>query len=212
MSRYVIGLALADDPERHPVALTPAEQAELRERVEEVWLLVRAAKEAAADSGLSLARCDPGSGGADPPEQAPRIESGAGWGRQVRLSRRRRARAKPQRHLSLSATDAEWAVVSANAERRGLSKARYLMGLVERDTGGTDSAPPMVLGPDEQRALLDAVRAIHALLIEDPVPSAREESQPADETAATPPPEDGSTPASPDTADPPGPPRQERLF
>lgn len=120
----------------------------------------------------------------------------------MRLSRRRRARAKPQRHLSLSATDAEWAVVSANAERRGLSKARYLMGLVERDAGGGDRAPPMVLAPEDQRALLDAVRAIHALLIGDPSP-------PAGETAATPSPEDGP---APDTATPPGPPRQERLL
>ena len=116
----------------------------------------------------------------------------------MRLSRRRRARAKPQRHLSLSATDAEWAVVSANAERRGLSKARYLMGLVERDApgtgsgagGGADRDPPMVLAPDEQRALLDAARAIHALLIGDRTP-------PAEETAP---------------ADAPDPPSQGRLF
>ncbi|MDE0060035.1 MAG: hypothetical protein OXP07_18100 [Defluviicoccus sp.] len=120
----------------------------------------------------------------------------------MRLSRRRRARAKPQRHLSLSATDAEWAVVSANAERRGLSKARYLMGLVERDAGGDDPAPPMVLASDEQRALLDAARAIHALLIEDRTP-------PADGTATTSPPADAASPAP---ADPPDPPRQERLL
>ena len=108
----------------------------------------------------------------------------------MRLSRRRRARAKPLRHLSLSATDAEWTVVSANAERRGLSKARYLMGLVERDAGGGDRAPPMVLASDEQRALLDAARAIHALLIGDPNP-------PAEETA---------------TADASDPPSQGQLF
>ena len=54
VSRYAIGLALADDPDRHPVALTPAEQAELRERVEEVWDIVRSAKAAADGIGLSV--------------------------------------------------------------------------------------------------------------------------------------------------------------
>ena len=55
VSHYVLGLALADDPDRHPVALTEAEQAELRDRVLEVWLFVRAAKAALGDSGLTLA-------------------------------------------------------------------------------------------------------------------------------------------------------------
>ena len=122
------------------------------------------------------------------------------------MSRSRRRRGKPNRHVSLSATDAEWAVVSGNAERRGLSKARYLMGLVERDAGGEDPAPPMVLAPDDQRALLASVRAIHALLTEGP---AREESPPAEETA---PPLPTDAPA-PDPADPTGPPpRQGRLL
>ena len=139
------------------------------------------------------------------------------------MRRSRRRRGKPNRHVSLSATDAEWAVVSGNAERRGLSKARYLMGLVERDTSGEDSAPPMVLAPDDQRALLASVRAIHALLTEDP---AREEDAPAEETAP-PPPTEIPTPSppttdvphpptdapAPDPADPSGPPpRQGRLL
>ena len=55
ISRYVLGLALADDPDRHPVALTEAEQAELRDRVGEVWLFVRAAKAAVGGSGIGLA-------------------------------------------------------------------------------------------------------------------------------------------------------------
>ena len=142
------------------------------------------------------------------------------------MRRSRRRRGKPNRHVSLSATDAEWAVVSGNAERRGLSKARYLMGLVERDApgsgagagGGADPAPPMALAPDEQRALLASVRAIHALLTEDA--PAREERPPEEEIAppapedATPPPADAPSPpenvSSPDTAHPP--PRQGRLF
>ena len=55
VSRYVIDLALADDPSRHPVALTPAEQAELRGRVAEVWEIARSAKAAAEESGMSVA-------------------------------------------------------------------------------------------------------------------------------------------------------------
>ena len=55
-----------------------------------------------------------------------------------------------------------------NAARLGLSKARYLVGLVERDAAGEeDKGPFMALSPDEQRALLAAVRAIHALMTED---------------------------------------------
>ena len=55
VSRYVLDLALADDPERHPVVLTEAEQLELRDRVEEVWLFVRAVKEGLAGTGTGLA-------------------------------------------------------------------------------------------------------------------------------------------------------------
>ena len=138
------------------------------------------------------------------------------------MRRSRRRRGKPNRHVSLSATDAEWAVVSGNAERRGLSKARYLMGLVERDTSGADPAPPMVLAADDQRALLASVRAIHALLTD---PPAREENPPAEETAPPPPaeipaPSPPTTDATPpaetapaaDPAPPPDPPRVWRPF
>ncbi len=55
VSRYVIDLALADDPDRHPVALTPGEQAELRERVAEVWEIARSAKDTADEAGMSVA-------------------------------------------------------------------------------------------------------------------------------------------------------------
>ena len=53
-SRFVLDLALADDPERHPVALTVAEQTELHDRGREVWIFVCAVKQAVGDSGLSL--------------------------------------------------------------------------------------------------------------------------------------------------------------
>ena len=54
VSHYVLGLALADDPGRYPVVLTEDEQAELRDRVGEVWIFVHAAKAALGDSGLAL--------------------------------------------------------------------------------------------------------------------------------------------------------------
>ena len=41
ISRYMLDLALADDPDRHPVVLTPAEQAELRDGVRELLVLAR---------------------------------------------------------------------------------------------------------------------------------------------------------------------------
>ena len=42
VSRYVVELALADDPDRHPLVLTEEEQAELRDGVREVQAFVRA--------------------------------------------------------------------------------------------------------------------------------------------------------------------------
>ena len=44
VSRYVLDLAVADDPDRHPVVLTPDEQEELRDGVRELRVLVRAAE------------------------------------------------------------------------------------------------------------------------------------------------------------------------
>ena len=41
ISRYMLDLAAADDPDRHPVVLTPAEQAELRDGVRELLALAR---------------------------------------------------------------------------------------------------------------------------------------------------------------------------
>ena len=88
----------------------------------------------------------------------------------MRLSRRRRAERKPAgRHLSLTATDAEWEAVRARAEARGLSIARYLIGLAERDgaaePGGARPGPDpgwMALSADEQRELLAAMRELRA--------------------------------------------------
>ena len=74
-------------------------------------------------------------------------------------------RTKPPRHLSISATDAEWNTVRDHAARRGQTVARYLVGLVERDGRARDgSAPVLALAPAEQREMLEAVREIRALV------------------------------------------------
>ena len=55
VSRHVLELALADDPDRHPLVLTDEEQAELRDGVREVRAFVRALRrELPGGSGLSL--------------------------------------------------------------------------------------------------------------------------------------------------------------
>ena len=55
VSRYVMELALADDPDRHPLVLTEEEQAELRDGVREMQAFVLALRrELPGGSGLSL--------------------------------------------------------------------------------------------------------------------------------------------------------------
>lgn len=72
---------------------------------------------------------------------------------------------RPARHLSISATDAEWDIVRDHAARRGLPLNRYLVGLVERDGRARDgSAPILALNAVEQRELLEGVREIRALM------------------------------------------------
>lgn len=78
-----------------------------------------------------------------------------------RVRRRRKAR-RPSRHISISATDADWEIVRSNAKRRGLSIARYLLGLVERDAAEEDAGlrhehPALALAKEEQREQLEAV-------------------------------------------------------
>ena len=87
-----------------------------------------------------------------------------------RVRRRRKAR-RPSRHISISATDADWDVVRSNAERRGLSIARYLLELVERDASEEDAGlqhkhPALALAREEQREQLEAVREVRALMLE----------------------------------------------
>lgn len=114
----------------------------------------------------------------------------------MRLSRRRRREMKPgSRHLSLSATDAEWDAVREKARRRGLSIARYLVGLAERD-GEDEPGPWMVLTADEQREMLAALREMRAHAT-GPAPPSPEATAPTAIPAA--PSADGSPR---DTADP----------
>ena len=84
--------------------------------------------------------------------------------------RRRKAR-RPSRHISISATDADWEMVRSNAARRGLSIARYLLELVERDASEKDASlqhecPALALTKEEQREQLEAVREVRALMLE----------------------------------------------
>ena len=86
------------------------------------------------------------------------------------MSRKRRRR-KVGKHISLSATDADWETVRSNAKRRGLSIARYLVELVERDASEEDAGlrhecPELALAKEEQRELLEAVREVRALMLE----------------------------------------------
>ena len=88
------------------------------------------------------------------------------------MKRRRHRRRKPvSKHISISATDADWEVVRSHANRRGLSIARYLVELVERDGAEEDAdlrheCPAVALSAEEQREQLEAVREIRALMLE----------------------------------------------
>ena len=87
-----------------------------------------------------------------------------------RVRRRRKAR-RPSRHISISATDAEWETVRNKADRRGLSIARYLLGLVERDASEEDAGPrheypALALAKEEQREQLEALQEVRALMLE----------------------------------------------
>ena len=87
------------------------------------------------------------------------------------MKRRRRRRKPASKHISISATDADWEVVRSHADRRGLSIARYLVELVERDgseedTGLRHECPAVALSAEEQREQLEAVREVRALMLE----------------------------------------------
>ena len=54
-SEYVLDLVEADDPDRHPVVLTPDEQEELRDGLREMRGFLREAQAALGERGLGLA-------------------------------------------------------------------------------------------------------------------------------------------------------------
>ena len=57
--------------------------------------------------------------------------------------RRPRRKKAPSKHLTVSATDDEWEMVKSHADHRGLSNARYLVGLAARDGVEGNEGPPL---------------------------------------------------------------------
>ena len=84
----------------------------------------------------------------------------------MRRARRGRRRKGTSKHISISAWDSEWETVRRHADRRGLSIARYLVGLVERGGPEEVAGPALALDAGEQRELLAAVREIRSLTLE----------------------------------------------
>ncbi len=84
----------------------------------------------------------------------------------MRRARRGRRTKATSKHISISAWDSEWETVRRNADRRGLSIARYLVGLVERGGPEEIAGPVVALDAAEQRELLAAVREIRSLMLE----------------------------------------------
>ena len=81
------------------------------------------------------------------------------------MSRRRRRRpTPPPESLTLSATDADWAVVRDNAERQGVSISRYVVALVLDGGGNAPDGPALALSGGEQREMLETVRTFRALM------------------------------------------------
>ena len=120
----------------------------------------------------------------------------------MRRPRRGRKR-KGSKHLTISARNAEWEEARAKADRLGLSIARYVKTLMDRDVSGGEKTFT-ALTPEEQRELLEGVRelrALRALLTEEAAAPARDE-----ETAREPPaprtPEDAGQAESSDPAEP----------
>ena len=79
----------------------------------------------------------------------------------------RRRRKGHSKHLSLSATDADWEMVRTKAARRGLSMARYVRWLVERDAGAVEEGSALAFDAHEWREVRETVRSLPALLAGD---------------------------------------------
>ena len=117
----------------------------------------------------------------------------------MRRPRRGRKR-KGSKHLTISAKNAEWEEARAKADRRGLSIARYVRTLMDRDVSGEEKTFT-ALTPEEQRELLEGVRELRALLGEEAAAPAQDEEA-VREPPAPRTPEDTGQAASSDPAEP----------
>ena len=146
VSRLVLDL-VHDDMADGPVsALAAEEMTELLDGLRVLAAYVRGLPDRAEDAG-ALQPPGSGAGGREDGETA----DGPSPSERVRLS--------------ISATDDEWAAVQEQALRRGLSRSRYLVGLLLPDAG-LNAAPLPALSGVEQREVLEGVRRISALLSE----------------------------------------------
>ena len=115
---------------------------------------------------------------------------------------------KESKHLTISARNAEWEEARAKAKRRGLTIARYVRMLMDRDVSGGEKTFT-ALTPEEQRELLEGVRelrALRALLTEEAAAPARDEETVREPPAPRTPDDAGqaesSDPAEPDEPEP----------
>ncbi len=149
VSRLVLDLVRDDSADRP--ALTAVEMAELLDGFRLLAAFLRGMPDRAAHVGVSQTT---GSSGLEDEEAMnPDDEMPA-------------ARVR----LSISATDDEWAIVHERALQRGLSRSRYLVGLLLPETTVGDrhgSALPALSG-GEQREVLDGMRRLIALLSGEP--------------------------------------------
>ena len=100
------------------------------------------------------------------------------------MKRPRRVRKLTEsKHLTISARNAEWKEARAKADRRGLSIARYVKTLMDRDVSGGEKTFTS-LAPEEQRELLEGVRELRALLKEEAAAPARDEETAREPQAA----------------------------
>ena len=90
---------------------------------------------------------------------------------------------KEGKHLTISARNAEWEEARVKAERRELSRARYVRMLMDRDVSGEEKTFT-ALTPEEQRELLEGVRELRALLKEEAAAPARDEETAVEPQAA----------------------------
>lgn len=95
---------------------------------------------------------------------------------------RRGRKRKGGKHLTISARNAEWKEARARADRHGLSVARYVRTLLDRDVSGEERTFT-ALTPEEQRELLEGMRELRSLLTEEAASPAEAEAEAEEEEA-----------------------------